>query len=273
MKDSLLPASVQESLATEWIGRPYLYLPTATSTNEILNEQVLSGNNAPPAAGTVLLADFQEKGRGRLGRSWEAPAGTSLLFSLLLRPLWPALRSSWLTMICGLAVSEAVEELMGGSARLKWPNDGVLGSEGSWAKYCGILSEGHIGEDGRLQYALMGIGVNVNIPQAQLPVTDFPATSLLAAKGRAVSRLQLFTRILSYLEQHYQLANEGLSPHKAWQDRLIYMNRRVSVSRLADKTSITGTAVGTDEQGRLLIQETNGSVHHVTAGDVTVRES
>lgn len=272
MQDSLMPSQVKEALDTTWLGRSYHYLQSVTSTNDLLKEQASTGTNSSSPAGTVMLSEYQEQGRGRMSRSWEAPTGSSLLFSVLLRPGWPAERLSWLTMISGLAVSEAVDQQSRGTARLKWPNDGVIASENNvWQKYCGILLEGHIAQGNLLEYAVIGIGVNVNIPQEHLPETNFPATSLLVANGRPLSRLQLFTSILSRLEHYYDLAEKGHSPHAAWQKRLIFMNKRVIVSRLGQQADIRGTAVGTDSEGRLLVRDDDGQTHHVAAGDVTLR--
>ena len=224
-------------------------------------------------AGSVLLTDYQERGRGRLSRSWQAPRGSSLLFSLFLRPNWPAERLSWLTMISGLAVSEAVEQQTSLAARLKWPNDCVIKVGGIWKKYCGILQEGKLSGGAVLDYAVVGIGVNVNIPEEQLPSTTFPATSLLVAQGEPVSRLDLLAGILSRFEHHYDRAEMDHSPHTAWEERLIFMNRRVVVSHQGEGDQISGTAVGTDEEGRLLVRDDGGVIQHIAAGDLTLRQS
>ncbi len=271
MQESLTPPQVKEVLDTTWLGRPYHYFQTVTSTNDLLKEQASAGVNSSNPAGTVLLSEYQEQGRGRMSRSWVAPAYSSLLFSILLRPGWPAERLSWLTMISGLAVSEAVEQQSNCTVRLKWPNDGVIAGDGIWLKYCGILLEGHIAPNNLLEYAVIGIGVNVNIPQEQLPETKFPATSLQVANGRPLSRLRLFSNILSRLEHHYELTEKGHSPHEMWQERLIFMNKRVVVSRFGQQADISGTAVGTDEEGRLLVRYDDGHIHPIAAGDVTLR--
>lgn len=272
MQDSLTPAQVQEALDTNWLGRTYRYLPTVTSTNDLLKEQETAGGAAASPTGTVLLTDYQERGRGRLARTWEAPRGSSLLFSILLRPDWPAERLSWLTMIAGLAVSEAVEQQSGLTARLKWPNDCVIARDNAWQKYCGILLEGKMSPDDSVDFAVVGIGVNVNIPREQLPAAAFPATSLLLANGRALPRLQLFCDILSRFEHHYERAEQGRSPHPTWQERLVLMNERVVVSRLGQEVAVFGLAIGTDPEGRLLVRDDNGQLHHIAAGDVTLRE-
>lgn len=272
MQDILTPAKVEKALKTAWLGRFYQYLPSATSTNDILKEQAVAENSPPMPAGSVLLADYQERGRGRLSRSWQAPPGSSLLFSILLRPNWPVEQLSWLTMISGLAVCEAVEHQTTLRARLKWPNDCVIKQGDEWKKFCGILLESQIPNGKKQAFVVVGIGLNVNIPEEELPPASFPATSLLVAEGNQVSRLDLLTAILSRFETHYDQAEMDHSPHEAWQERLIFMNSRVAVSRLGKGPDFIGTAVGTDETGRLLVRDENGEYHHISAGDLSLRQ-
>ena len=186
MTQELAATTVLPTLNTKWIGRVYSFFPQTNSTNDLLKEAVLAGDVTHPPAGTVFLTDFQEKGRGRLNRRWEAPPGTSLLFSVLFRPAWPARQLSWLTMLAGLAVTQAIEEQTNLQVSLKWPNDVLLRHDHSWRKVCGILLEGHLSEGNHPGYAILGIGINVNIPADQLPETAVPATSLLVADGQAV---------------------------------------------------------------------------------------
>jgi BirA family biotin operon repressor/biotin-[acetyl-CoA-carboxylase] ligase len=272
MQNTLTPAQVQKALTTAWLGRRYQYLPSATSTNDILKEQADLDESLIIPAGSVLLADYQEQGRGRLSRSWQAPPGSSLLFSILLRPNWPVERLSWLTMISGLAVCEAVEQQTTLTACLKWPNDCVIKQGDVWKKFCGILLEGHLPTGKKLAFAVVGIGVNVNIPEEKLPPASFPASSLMVAEGTRLSRLDLFTTILSRFEYLYDRVEMGHSPHAAWQERLIFMNSRVVVSRMGQEGEVVGTAVGTDETGRLLVHDNQGELHHIAAGDLSLRQ-
>lgn len=269
---SLKPSSITKRLKTKWIGHPYLYLPSAGSTNDLLKELADSGNETSSQVGTVVLADFQEHGRGRLGRDWQAPPATSLLFSILLRPNWPAQQLPWLTMIAGLAVSEAVTGQTALATGIKWPNDCVVSQQRTWRKYCGILLEGHFTEDGQLAEAIVGIGVNVNIQQADLPPVDFPATSLFVAAGQPLSRPDLLVQILYHFEQWYELADAGVSPHQAWRQQLIFMNTQIVVSQPGRENLVSGVAVDTDEQGCLLIRDEHGQLHRIAAGDVSLRQ-
>lgn len=255
--------AVTSALRTGWLGRPAHVVARLGSTNTALRESAVGG--AP--TGTLLLTEYQEAGKGRFDRRWVAPAGTSLLFSLLFRPDWPVRRASWLTMCAGLAAVEAVEAETDLRAGLKWPNDVMLATAEGWRKVGGLLLETEM-EDDRLRLTIVGIGLNVNIPPEQLPTPG--ATSLLAARGEATPRLPLLATLLERLERWYEAAEQGESPQPAWNSRLITLGRRVRVS--GGPETVAGTAQGTDEWGRLLVRDEEGCVHAVPAGDVTLRE-
>ena len=247
------------------IGPNAHYVAETGSTNELLQQMAAAG--AP--AGTLVLADFQRTGKGRLNRRWRAPAGTSLLFSYLFRPDWPASRAPWLTMMAGLAAVEAIEEMTAHLApALKWPNDIMLATGDGWAKVGGILLETVISED-RLEQAIVGMGLNVNIPKAALPATATPATSLLLAKGGPVARLPLLSRLVARLEHHYEAAGRGESPQPEWNERLL--KGAVVMASGGGAGRLTGRMLGTDEWGRLLLETVDGTVHTVAGGDITLR--
>lgn len=271
MEDELAESAVRSRLRTDWVGQAYQYLASAGSTNDLLKKQVASGGEFDPASGSVLLTDYQAHGRGRLNRSWEAPAHTSLLFSVLLRPDWPAQRLSWMTMIAGLAVAEAIEVETKVTTALKWPNDVVVLHDHAWHKVCGILLEGYVSEAQRLEHAVLGIGINVNIPHAQLPPTAQPATSLMLAVGKPLSRRMLLIELLQRLERLYEAADEGISPQQPWNQRLITVGQRVEVGRFGQAVPLVGMAEGTNEWGQLLVRDDDGQLHTIMAADVTLR--
>ena len=255
------------ALTTQWLGRAYRYAAEVDSTNDQMGRWAAGG--APP--GAVLLADYQSAGRGRLDRRWDAPPATSLLLSVLLRPTgWPAERGAWLTMLAGLAAAEAVETVAGLPARLKWPNDVLIEYDGEWRKAGGLLLDAALKGD-RLATAILGIGLNVNIPAEALPDFATPATSLLAAGGRPVARRALLVDLLVRLEAHYEAADAGQSPAAAWSARLLTLGRAVTVSAAGSAAPLAGMAEGVDAWGRLLVRDAAGQVHTVAAGDVTLR--
>jgi BirA family biotin operon repressor/biotin-[acetyl-CoA-carboxylase] ligase len=183
--DSLSPAAVEPRLRGRF-GRPYEHVPSTPST------QLLLPAGAPE--GALVSADEQTAGRGRLGRRWLAPAGTSLLCSLQLRPTIASERLPELTGVAARACAEAIAALTGLEPELKFPNDVLLGGR----KVAGILAEAR---DGRV---VLGIGVNVNVSAEQLPQeVDLPATSLLVATGHELERADLLVELLERLEERY----------------------------------------------------------------------
>jgi BirA family transcriptional regulator, biotin operon repressor / biotin---[acetyl-CoA-carboxylase] ligase len=167
-------------------GREWLYVESTPSTQRLLPV------DAPE--GAVATTDEQTEGRGRLSRSWEVPAGTSLLLSLQLRPRrepadWPGL-----TIVAARAAADAIEAVTGLAAQIKHPNDVLVGGR----KVAGVLAEA---SEGRV---VLGIGINVNVPAGGLPAdVRLPATSLLAERGRAVDRVELAVELLDRLERRY----------------------------------------------------------------------
>ena len=262
----LAEAAVARALTTQWLGRAYRYSPQVDSTNEQMRQWAAAG--APH--GAVWLTDYQSAGRGRLGRRWEAPPGTALLFSVLLRPTgWPAERGGWLTMLAGSAVAEAIEAVAGVAVALKWPNDVLLAADGG--KVCGLLLDAALDAGGRLETAILGIGLNVNIPAAALPAAATPAGSLLVAAGRPVARRALLATLLARLERAYAAADAGQSPAAAWSQRLLTLGRDVTVTAAGADAPLLGRAEGVDAWGRLLVRDAAGRVHAIAAGDVTLR--
>ncbi len=269
--NNLQETAVSKTLTTHWIGRRYEYYAAVGSTNDLLKSRIADGLAENSAAGTVVLTDFQSQGRGRLQRRWQAPPETSLLLSILFRPNWESDRMAWLTMLAGLAVVDAVRSVTGLAVALKWPNDVVWVRDGAWHKLCGLLLESNIGGDGRRETAVLGIGLNVNIPASQMPQGDTPPTSLLIATGKPVSRLLLLTELLQHLENRYEHASQGESPRAAWNKKLVTIGQQVQVRMVANQEALYGTAEDTDEFGRLLVRDGNGRFHPVSAGDVTLR--
>lgn len=266
MADQLSQPRIKNCIETRWLGQHVIYYPVVRSTNEILKEMASRG--AP--AGSLVVADFQSRGKGRQGRRWEALPGTSLLFSLLFRPNWRSERANWLTMLAGLAGLEAIARQTGLKLSLKWPNDIVYSSQDQWLKVGGLLLEGEV-IDGKLEHAVLGIGLNVNMDRNQLPLTEMPASSLSLCLGQKMPRLELLSEILLSLEQHYENADLGQSPHQAWNDALMIIGRKVRAAMKNGGQIIEGVAVGTDEWGSLEIRDHTGEIQALSAGEVTLR--
>jgi BirA family biotin operon repressor/biotin-[acetyl-CoA-carboxylase] ligase len=185
MGDSLAPESVLPRLRGRF-GREYAYLGSTPST------QLLLDANAPE--GAVAVADEQTAGRGRLGRPWLAPSGASLLCSIQLRPEISPERLPELTGVAARACTDAIAALTGLEPELKFPNDLLIGGR----KVAGILAEA------REARVVLGVGINVNVPESELPTeVDRPATSLFAETGHAINRGELLVELLVCLERRY----------------------------------------------------------------------
>ncbi len=260
--NALSARAISESLGTRFVGRNVVYRPEIGSTND--EARCLAAEGAPE--GTLVIADYQSKGRGRLDRGWDAPPGSSLLMSLVFRPELEAHQVQRLTMCCGLAVVDAIEQETGIRAGLKWPNDVLIGT----AKTGGLLTEIEL-EGARVEYAVVGIGLNVNLDPAQLPGDLLvPATSLGHELGSQVLRLPLLRALLQRVEERYTALRAGRSPHSEWAARLVTLGRPVSVS--GSGTMLEGLAEGVDADGALLVRVGEGRVERVLAGDVSLRD-
>lgn len=245
--------AVTARLAGRWLVQA---VPQTGSTNTDLLAAAAAG--AP--AGTVLIAELQSGGRGRLDRSWVSPAGAGLTFSVLLRPAPPVSSWGWLPLLTGLALART----LGSAARLKWPNDLLFGPRG--AKAAGILVQS--GKDA----VVIGVGLNVTTSQAELPVET--ATSLLLEGHRELDRAELLVGFLSRLDGLYTAwqahGGDAGSSGLAGGYRAACATLGADVSVDLGSHTLLGQAVDLDDNGRLLVRPTGGgAVVAVAAGDVT----
>lgn len=257
MSPVLNEPEVRRRLAWLRFGTPVHVHPTIGSTNDEAKRLAEAG--APE--GLLVLAETQTAGRGRQGRRWLTPAGSALALSLVLRPPIDAQHATRVTMLAGVAVCEALEQVAGLQAGLKWPNDVLLDGR----KAGGILVESGLSAT-RLDYVVLGIGLNVSAappPEAVI----FPATSVEAAAGRPVDRLALLEAIVERLGDHYaDLPPTSARLHAAWLSRLAWLGERV-VAQSAEG-DYDGCVTSAAEDGALLIQLDSGEVRRVVAGDV-----
>lgn len=221
------------------------------------NDDVAALARAGAPAGTVLVAEAQTTGKGRLDRTWSSPPRAGLTFSVLLRPTVPVPRRPWIPLLTGLAVHRAVSRLGAVETRLKWPNDLLLGDE--LAKAGGILAQS--GGDA----VVVGIGINVTTTRAELPPG---ATSLAAEAAECTDRDPLLRAILRSLGDVYGAwSGDPSRLRPEYEDACDTVGREVRV-QLPDGTALTGTATGLDDAGRLIVRTPEGD-RPVSAGDVT----
>lgn len=222
------------------------------------NADLVARAAAGAAEGLVLVAEAQSAGRGRLGRPWVSPPGAGLTFSVLLRPPPPVARWGWLPLLAGTAIAAAVRELAGVPAALKWPNDLLVGAPER--KAAGVLAEV------AGSAVVLGVGLNVSTTAAELPIPA--ATSLLLAGWADADRAELLVGLLGRLAADYAAWSAGADPRPAYLAASATVGRRIRAG-LPDGSTVTGTAVDVDEQGRLVVRDdATGRRRRLTAGDV-----
>ena len=235
------------------------------STNDLAKAMALEGAEN----GTVIIAEEQTSGRGRMGRKWLSPPSSNLLFSLLLRPDLYTEKVFTLTMLLALSTVEAVETQTGVNAMIKWPNDIYVQDR----KLAGILTEFSV-TGNRLSHVILGIGINVNWDPEEATGSHmlYPATSLMREAGHTVSREFLLINILSAYETHYMdvSRNGPARVQELWNKRSMLTGRNVSVE-ISNNEVINGTAIGIDEKGALLVSDIKGQTHTILNGDVHIK--
>jgi len=244
-------------------GRAIRYYDEIESTN--LEAKSLAADGAPE--GTVVIAECQTAGRGRLGRRWTSPAGRGLLFSVVLRPDLPMSDAHLLTLVAATAAADAIEAHTGVAVRLKWPNDLFIDDR----KFGGVLTE-ITGEQDVIDWVVIGIGLNVNTEYTDLPVPlRRSAASLKMAAGHPVDRSELLARILLSLESSYLAVrrNGFAQAIESFRDRDYLSHKTVSVQ--TREGPVVGEMVGIDDRGALLLQLPHRHIRRFYAGDVSVR--
>jgi len=249
---------------------PIYYYDVIDSTNteakRLATKGVLNGALGYEPDKVLVLAEAQTGGRGRRGRNWESPAGTSVYMSLLLRPEISPDRASMLTLVMGLSVVEGLKQELGVKTQIKWPNDVVLNKK----KLVGILTE--MGMTGMtMDYLVIGVGMNVN-------TVDFPeelvdkATSLQLECGYSVKREELITAVMRAFDRNYQkfLKTQDLTGLRERYEAVM-VNQNQPVRVLQPGNEYEGTAVGINTMGELLVEKEDGTCEAVYAGEVSVR--
>ena len=261
--DALTEREVRRFLGQPGVlGRELHCLETIDSTNTYAKKLAMSG--APD--GTVVIANDQTAGRGRMGRTFQSPKDKGIYLSVLLRPEMEPQRLMPVTAMAGIAVADAVEVVCGVRPGLKWPNDPVIGNK----KLCGILTEMSLeGETGRVQYLVLGIGINVGQADLTEDVAAI-ATSLSAYLGRPVSRPQLAAALIKELEKLYETLKGGDLSRYLAAYRRDCVNLGKTVQLLGEDREVV-TAVDIDGEFGLVVRTADGTEKTVRSGEVSVR--
>ena len=262
--DLLTPSEIKPILKTKWMGKTIHYFHTLDSTNSKAYQLALNGAEE----GEVVIAESQEKGRGRLGRHWFSPPFLNLYLSVILRPKIPPHQASLITLMAAVATADAIQKFSGLLPLIKWPNDILLRDR----KVAGLLNEIHSEMD-RIHFVILGIGVNLNMDRKMFPKEiRAVATSLKIEMGQTISRKAFLQSLLQELEKWYTIFMKEGSAFilKAWRDRAHIKGRRVKVTSFGE--TLVGMAIDVDSDGALILETTDGKRKRVVAGDIEYRK-
>ncbi|MFA6456138.1 MAG: biotin--[acetyl-CoA-carboxylase] ligase [Bacteroidota bacterium] len=248
------------SLETKQFGKKSYCFDRIDSTNTYAKS--LNKSDAPH--GTVIVADEQTAGRGRLQRNWQSPKGSNLLFSIVFYPDFGMEKISLLPFAGSLAVADAIETVTGLSSTCKWPNDVLINNK----KCCGMLAESSTAS-ADIEKIVLGIGINVNQEDFPSELT-MKATSLKIESGTNIDRVQLLQKVLEELERRYiQLSNfPAQRLLNDWRMKALLFGKKITV--LESEFSFAATAIDVAEDGSLIIQTEDGSKRAIFAGDVSL---
>jgi len=262
--DRLTADDIKARLKTKLIGSEVLVFEETASTNDVVEHLAKSGAHE----GLVVFAESQTRGRGRRGRAWASPRGKGLWFSVLLRSTLPPSAASRITVAASVAVARAIREVGRVDARIKWPNDVIIGDK----KLAGILTELQVEADEILR-AILGIGIDVNCEQDDFP-NDLAriATSLKLESGSAHDRVALAARVLAALDECYQLAlTDFEAVADEWAKLCTTLGRQIVVTVGQRRTE--GFAQALDSDGALLVRSDSGQMERILGGDLVVERA
>jgi len=259
--DVLNDTEISYNLKTKTIGKYLACYRSVKSTNDLLAQMAESG----AAHGTVVTAEEQTKGRGRLGRVWHSPPGTGIYVSILLRPRFKPERAPALSIMTALALADAISAYIPHEVQIKWPNDVWIGGK----KVAGILTE-LAAERRKIEHVIVGVGINVNQGVGNFPEELRPiATSVRRALKRKVNRVELLQKFLRNFESEYEkYVKAGLKPSQKRVRRYSALIGEPITIRTGSH-EVSGLAKDIDTEGRLIVEH-NGNTTAITAGEVTV---
>lgn len=260
--DVLTETEIKSALDTAWAGQEIVCYEETDSTNNRAKE---AGEKGAPH-GMLFVSDKQTAGKGRRGRTWVSPSGTSIYMTLLLRPDITPSKAPMLTLVMGLSVAEGIRKVTGEPAGIKWPNDIVVNKK----KVCGILTE-MATEIQYVNYVVIGVGINTN--QQEFPEElKQVATSLCLESGKYYRRAKIIAAVMERFEENYEtfIKTQDLSGlREAYNDILVNCNKQVRV--LEPGNEYEALAEGINQTGELIVRLPDGQKKSVFAGEVSVR--
>lgn len=260
--DVLLSEEIKSILKSQWLGHEILYFQDIDSTNSEIKRQAEKGAQE----GLLAISEHQSAGRGRRGRSWESPAGSGIWMSYLLKPDIAPAKASMLTLVAALACAESIRDNLGLKVGIKWPNDIVINGK----KAVGILTELSAEVD-YVNYIVVGIGINANMREFPEEIAAI-ATSLAIESGADVARSKIVATFCERFEKYYEIfCREGnlSSLRQTYEAMLVNCGAKVCVK--AAEGDYVRKALGINEYGELLVEDTDGRIEAIRAGEVSVR--
>ncbi|MEQ2528110.1 biotin--[acetyl-CoA-carboxylase] ligase [Robertmurraya yapensis] len=260
--DLVTANEIRLGLKTSTIGQEIHYHETVDSTQKIAHR--LGLENVPE--GTVVIADEQVGGRGRMNRPWHSPKGTGVWMSIILRPNIPLPKAPQLTLLTAVAVVQAIGDCTGLEPHIKWPNDILINGK----KVTGILTELQAEAD-QIHSVIIGIGINVNQQKDDYPPElQSIATSLAIEKDEFVNRAELVQAVFARLEKLYTLYLEkGFLPIKLlWESYAISIGKKITARTLSG--NLTGKALGITDDGVLMLEDESGTIHQIYSADIEI---
>lgn len=260
--DVMSKAEIESLMNTKWAGSNVVYYDEIDSTNNRAKE----AGNSGMANGTLFVADMQVAGKGRRGRVWQSPSGSSIYMTILLYPKISPLKAPQLTLVMAIAVAEGIQAVTGLDTKIKWPNDIVVNGK----KICGILTEMSTEID-YINHVVIGVGINVNQESFPEDIRK-TATSLKIELGQKVKRSELIAAVMKSFEKNYEIfvKTEDLSGlQELYNSMLVNLNRDVKV--LEPGNEYEAHALGINRTGELIVRTPDGEEKEIYAGEVSVR--
>jgi len=255
------PRKIKEGLKTEFIGQEIHHFAEVTSTNDVAKELARKGAEE----GTVVISETQTRGRGRLSRAWVSPQG-GIWFSIVLRPRVNPKEASKVTFVAAVAVAQAIRKILELDARIKWPNDVLIGGK----KVCGILTETST-KDEVVDFVVVGIGINANVCRDAFPERlSNPPTSLKEERMVEIAREEFMCAVLEEVERYYTILvrKDFDLILEEWRRLASFLGQCVEVVSFGE--TIRGRAVDVDSDGALIVKLTDGRTEKIMTGDVIV---
>jgi BirA family biotin operon repressor/biotin-[acetyl-CoA-carboxylase] ligase len=262
--DLLLPEKILPHLGTQSFGRTILHHDRVASTNDLAHQLAMAG----AFEGTLVLAEEQSSGRGRLGRTWSSERFSGIYASLILRPKIEPREAPILNLVAAVAVSRGIRDVVELETDIKWPNDVMVNGR----KCCGILTEMSADLD-KVQFVIAGIGINVNQKNFP-PELENKASSLFLKAKKEISRIEILVSVLKRFEDLYgEFLRQGRSVVlEQWIQRSSYASGKKVIVESGNRR-ISGITVGLGVDGTLQVRTENGQIETVLSGDLVAWES